>query len=198
VRLGRDIKHAVTGLPARSVAGFRGPLDGARLAVANARHGFTLIELILVMAVIVVMAAVVTPRMAGFFRGRTLDNEARRFLSLTRYAQNRAVSEGIPMLVWIDEAKQLYGVEAQPGYQERDALALEYRVAEELEIEAGNPLTTYGASNAQLVSRNLPTGLRFIRFTPDGFLSDSSAEDVLISHNQNDVVALGPGRNWQQ
>jgi type II secretion system protein H len=162
------------------------------------RAGFTLIELILVMAVIVVMAAVVTPRMADFFRGRALDNEARRFMTLTRYGQNRAVSEGVPMLVWIDEEKRRYGLEAQPGYLERDDKAVEYNLAENLEIEVGNALTAYGTASAQLVSRTLPANVRFIRFGPDGFLSEASPEYVLIRRNETDALAIGPGRNWQQ
>ena len=149
------------------------------------------------MALIVIMATVVTPRMADFFRGRALDNEARRFMTLTRYGQSRAVSEGIPILVWIDEEKQLYGVEAQPGYLEKDDKALEYSVAEELKIEVGESLTPYGITKAQEISRTLPAKLRFIRFGPDGFISDVSPEYVLISRNENDLVAVGPSRDWQ-
>lgn len=162
-----------------------------------ARAGFTLIELILVMALIVIMAAVVTPRMADFFRGRALDNEARRFLTLTRYGQNRAVSEGVPMLVWIDEEQRRYGLEAQPGFLERDDKAVEYSLAENLEIEVGNALTSFGSVNAQLVSRNLPANVRFIRFGPDGFISEVSPELVVIRRSETDALAIGPGRNWQ-
>jgi Tfp pilus assembly protein FimT len=127
--------------------------------------GFTLIELILIMALIVIMAAVVTPRMAGFFRGRTLDNEARRFVTLTRHGQNRAVSEGIPILVWIDEEKQLYGVEAQPGYLEKDDRALEYPVADELTIEAGEPLTSRGTTLSPSAPAGTGRDTRSIRTT---------------------------------
>ena len=51
------------------------------------RAAFTLIELILVMTIMIVMISIVFPSLKGFFRGRNLDNEARRFLSLTRYGQ---------------------------------------------------------------------------------------------------------------
>ncbi len=158
---------------------------------------FTLIELILVMALIVIMASVVIPRMAEFFRGRALDNEARRFVTLTRYGQNRAVSEGIPILVWIDEEKQLYGIEAQPGYLEKDDQAREYSVADDLKIEVGESLTPYGITKEQQISRTLPAKLRFIRFGPDGFVSDASPEYVLISRNEDDKIAIGPSRDWQ-
>src|SRR5207249_2115896 len=55
---------------------------------------FTLIELILVMALLAIVLAVSAPALSTFFQGRTLDSEVRRFLSLTRYGQSRAVSEG--------------------------------------------------------------------------------------------------------
>jgi len=45
-------------------------------------QAFTLIELMLVMAILLIVLAVSFPSLRGFFRGRNLDNEARRFLSL--------------------------------------------------------------------------------------------------------------------
>src|SRR6266540_3620386 len=56
-------------------------------------RAFTLIELLLVMALLLLVFGVTLPSLKGFFRGRNLDSEARRFLSLTRYGQSRAVSE---------------------------------------------------------------------------------------------------------
>ena len=46
-------------------------------------RGFTLIELILVMTLLVIGVSFVTPQLAGFFRGRTMQAEARRLISLT-------------------------------------------------------------------------------------------------------------------
>src|SRR5437763_109192 len=67
-------------------------------------HGgaFTLIELVLVMTILLIVFSVALPSLKGFFRGRNLDSEARRFLSLTRYGQSRAVSEGVSMVLWMD------------------------------------------------------------------------------------------------
>src|SRR6266850_7421868 len=67
---------------------------------------FTLMELILVMTVLAVAVWIAAPALANFFRGRTLDSEARRFLSLTRHGQSRAVAEGVPMELWLDDAHQ--------------------------------------------------------------------------------------------
>src|SRR5438270_8363826 len=65
-------------------------------------RAFTLVELILVMTLLLIVMCVALPSLKGFFRGRNLDSEARRFLSLARYGQSRAVSEGVPMVLWID------------------------------------------------------------------------------------------------
>src|SRR5438067_839751 len=65
-------------------------------------QGFTLIELILVMTVLVIAVSITAPALSSFFRARTLDSEARRLLSLTRHGQSRAVAEGVPMELWID------------------------------------------------------------------------------------------------
>src|SRR5437763_11469882 len=73
----------------------------SRPLAVSGRRAFTLIELILVMALMSIVIALIAPSLSNFFRSRTLDSEARRFVSLTRYVQSRAVSEGIPMMVWI-------------------------------------------------------------------------------------------------
>src|SRR5476651_1683215 len=67
------------------------------------RHAFTLVELILVMALLVVAISLVAPRMSSFIRSRALASEARRLVALAHAGQDRAVSEGMPIMLWIDE-----------------------------------------------------------------------------------------------
>src|SRR3954463_14446446 len=76
------------------------------------RHAFTLIELILVMAILTIAVSITAPALANFFHGRVLDSEARRVLALTRQGQSRAISEGLPMDLWVDAAQAQYGLEA--------------------------------------------------------------------------------------
>src|SRR5438067_3213545 len=107
-----------TGCPQR--AAFR---QNAALSPSGA---FTLIELILVMTVLTIAVSLSAPALANFFRGRSLDSEARRLLALTRQGQSRAVSEGIPMELWLDPANSAYGLEAQPGYEPNDSKAVSF------------------------------------------------------------------------
>ena len=58
----------------------------------GSRRAFTLIELIFVMVLLAIGAAMVAPRMGDFFRGRVVSSEARRMLSLVHYGQSRAIS----------------------------------------------------------------------------------------------------------
>src|SRR4051812_33317266 len=76
-------------------------------------RAFTLIELILVMAILTIAAALVTPSMSSFFRGRTQEAEAARLLSLTHYGQNRAVSEGMPVSLWVNTKSGTYGLQLE-------------------------------------------------------------------------------------
>ena len=60
------------------------------------RRGFTLVELIVVMVLLLTVASVVAPRMASFFKGRALSGEAQRVLSLLHYARSQAAAEAVP------------------------------------------------------------------------------------------------------
>ena len=71
------------------------------------QSAFTLIELIFVLALLAIAAAFVASSFGSFVRGRALNSEARRLLSLAQYGQSRAVSEGVPILLWIGLTRAL-------------------------------------------------------------------------------------------
>ncbi|MBI2928936.1 MAG: GspH/FimT family pseudopilin [Verrucomicrobia bacterium] len=164
--------------------------------VATHHDGFTLIELILVMALLVVVLGVAFPSLKGFFRGRNLDSEARRFLSLTRYGQSRAVSEGVPMVLWIDAKQRSYGLQTAAGYTDRDSKAVEFELDKDLQVEvtapAVNLLSSQWKENTQVAGagnalRNLGN-VPMIRFSPDGFIGESSPASVRFLQGESDVV----------
>lgn len=128
------------------------------------RRGFSLIELILVMALLAVAVSVAAPSLSNFFRGRVLDSEARRVLSLAHAGQNRAVSEGFPVFLWVDAGQHKYGLEQETTAQAGDPKALDFSVDENLQLEAVN------ASPVTVNGRSLPA----IRFLPDGTIDDVS------------------------
>jgi Tfp pilus assembly protein FimT len=145
------------------------------------------------MAMLVVVLSVASPSLSMFFRGRALDAEAKRFLGLTRYGQSRAVSEGIPMILWLDEEERTYGLEAEPSYIDEDAKALVFELHDEVQLEVKLPVATRNSASAQRLSS--PGYLELIRFTPDGFLSERSPDWIVFRQSEDDAIWLGPSRN---
>ena len=135
-------------------------------------RAFTLIELILVLALLVVMAALVLPRMSGFVQGRALDSEARRLLALMHGTQSRAVSEGMPMMLWVDEKAGTYGAEAETSGQNGDPKAEELTVDATLQLAVA-PVGT----GTQTTFKNLPA----IRFLPDGTVDEGSLPTLKLT-----------------
>lgn len=154
-----------------------------------------MIELILVMAILTIALSLTAPALANFFRGRSLDSEARRVLALTRYGQARAVSEAIPMDLWIDTAQGKFGLEAEPSYESEDAKSQELALAGDMKLEAvfgGNTdlgggqtslratrpgTATMAAAQTLAGHPNLPR----IRFLPDGTVSESSPSRLRLA-----------------
>ncbi len=159
------------------------------------RQAFTLVELMLVMALLVIMLGYAAPSLSHFFRGRNLDSEARRLLALTRYGQSRAVSEGMPMVLWIDPKQRSYGLKVQPGYVEQDSRAVEYTLPEDLELEVQTPArvqTNLWTLAPQQTRLSLPT----ICFLPDGFISETSPDRIILRQTRDkDVVWIGESAN---
>lgn len=171
------------------------------------RRGFTLIELILVMALLVITMGVVYPALRGFFRGRTLDSEARRLLSLTRYGQSRAVAEGVPMVLWLDAREGAYGLATAPGYADEDRRAVEFTLDEKLELEVSSPPVNRSSRSPMASGSSIATGasagnvarpggryfrslagLPVVRFLPDGFIDTRSPEYVLLRESSESQV----------
>lgn len=156
--------------------------------------GFTLIELIVVMALLATVLAIAAPSLSRFFHSRTLDSEARRFLALTRYAQSRAVSEGIPMLLWIDPDRGAYGLMAEPTYTDQDDKAIEFTLDETLQIQVEPQLTSQSSTAGLISASHFSNRLQTIKFTPDGFVSETSPEWILIQQGSEDAVLIRKSR----
>jgi type II secretion system protein H len=171
-------------------------------AKSGGAPAFTLVELLLVMSLLVIVLAIAAPTLANFFRGRSLDNEARRLLAFTRYAQSRAVSEGIPMVLWFDEKGGVYGVEEETGYEDTRTnlvftldkdLKMEVVIVNRTPILRQNP----SSSNSRLTAtpnivqpanphRNFPS----IRFLEDGTIGESSPELIRLRGRDDETVVV--------
>ena len=131
-----------------------------------------MIELILVLALLVIITSIAVPAMPRFVRGRALDSEARRLIALMHAAQSRAVSEGTPMMLWVDEKAGSYGLETETSGQNGDAKAENLTVDSTLQLAVLNLGT-----GAQTTFKNLPA----IRFLADGTVDENSPQTLKLT-----------------
>ena len=150
----------------------REPATGARgifcsrpSTVGLRTEAFTLIELILVLALLVIITSLAAPALSGFVRGQALGSEARRLLALMHAGQSRAVSEGMPMVLWVDGKQNAYGLEAETSPQAGDPKAENLTLDSSLQIAVLNT-----GPSAMTTFHNLPA----IRFLADGAIDENS------------------------
>jgi type II secretion system protein H len=129
------------------------------------RCAFTLIELILVLALLVVAVSMVAPRMSSFVRGRALDSEARRLAAVMHAGKARAVSEGMTMVLWVDEKQNRYGLEQETPLGDADSRAENFMT---------DPNVNLAVLNAGAAASTLFKDLPAIRFLADGMVDEGS------------------------
>lgn len=157
--------------------------EPAKPARRRRSQGFTLIELILVMSVLVVAVSITAPALSRFFRARTLDSEIRRVLALTRHGQSRAVAEGVPMELWIDSAQKRFGLEAEPSFEPNDPKEVSLMIEPEMQIEAVNTIGSGNAANpgSPASTKSNHPSLPRIRFLPDGSIEETSPQSIRVT-----------------
>src|SRR5688572_3345466 len=160
----------------------------------STRSGFTLVELIVVMVLLLIVASMVAPRMSSFFRGRALSSEARRMLSLINHAQSRAVAEGLPVLLWIDATRSTYGLDIQESHASADERRIVYTAEPSLTLETPisgeRPVSEAGDENL-----GMPESMPAIRFNPDGFFDEVSVTRIVIRQGTEGALELVPTAN---
>jgi type II secretion system protein H len=130
------------------------------------QRGFTLVEMILVLAMLVIATSIAAPAMSRFIRGRALDSEARRMLALMHAGQSRAVSEGMPMVLWLNEKTGAYGLEIETSGQDGDPKLEELAVDSTLRFT----VQTVTGTGTPVLFKDLPA----IKFLADGTVDEDS------------------------
>jgi len=150
------------------------------------RRAFTLIELILVLALLVIITSMAVPAMSRFIRGRALGSEAQRMMALMHEAQSRAVSEGLPMMFWMDAQAGEYGVAAETTGPNGDAQA------EDLTLDGTLKMAVVNLGlGTQTTFKNLPA----IKFLPDGTVDEDSPQTVQLMDGDGFTLSLIETRN---
>jgi len=147
-------------------------------AVGNRRSlGFTLIELILVMALLAIVMAIAAPSLSRSMRQRNLDGEAARLLAATEYARDEAISQGVPMTVWIDPEGRRFGIEPKEGFLGNETRIREFSVDPDIGLEIANAVVKRGIVEA-------------MEFAPDGTPALTNVESVVLKDRFNSVLTL--------
>lgn len=145
---------------------------------SRSSQAFTLIELILVMALLATLLAIAAPSLSRSFKGRNLDQEATQLLAATEYARDEAVSQGVPMSVWIDPETGDFGVQARDGY-EGDALReRSWTLNPDLHFEAVK-------ATADKSGRTVA-----VQFEPDGTLDPESLDAIRVIASSEESISL--------
>jgi Tfp pilus assembly protein FimT len=153
-----------------------------------------LIELIFVMVILAIGAALVAPHMGGFFRGRVLNSEARRMLALVHLGQSRAAAEGVPILLWINSKDSTYGLRVQSSFVADDDRSALFTANEGVSLDT---FATETAATSELDDEKLgmTDGLPVIRFNPDGFYDEISLRRVVFRLGTEQPIELAQSTN---
>lgn len=132
--------------------------------------GFSLIELVLVLALLVIAVSIVSPRISGFIRGRSLHTETHRMLAAVRNGQSRAVSGGFPTVIWLESGGGRYGVSEETAAGKTDPTERSFVVEETVRF------SVTAATGTAVTFRNQPA----IRWQPDGSVDEGSPSRIQL------------------
>jgi prepilin-type N-terminal cleavage/methylation domain-containing protein len=149
----------------------------------SARTGFTLLELMIVMTILAVITATVTPVFSGTFNEFKAENETRDLVSFMEYAQNRAVTDVAEYRVFLVPAMSICWLERAIV---RDGVSADFEVVKDDLIEE--------RLLPDLVEMAVPQARRFqgkkvyyISFYPNGMCDDAR---VALKYVEDDSIFL--------
>jgi prepilin-type N-terminal cleavage/methylation domain-containing protein len=140
------------------------------------RRAFTLLELILVMAIIAIVVGMAIPRLLGFAKGRQTSQCADQIVALTRYARTQAITKGVPYRMNLDPANGTYWLTVQQddGFfgQSGNSFGSQFRAPDGTRLNWNAPVQQDG---------------QYIQFQPNG-RADPAEIQVLSSDGQTIVI----------
>jgi general secretion pathway protein H len=115
-----------------------GRIDGAEHIVSRtaAQRGFTLLEIVLVMAIIALASVLAAAAMTGGFKGMQLKASAKEIASNLRYTRTQAIATGKPQRFVIEPAKHAWQAPNAHHGTIPDKLGIEFTGAREARANA--------------------------------------------------------------
>lgn len=160
-----------------------------RLRAPSSLSGFTLIELMVVLAVIGIMTAAILPEMRGTFGDALLRSASRDLVGVCGIAASRAVSFNAPHRIRLDPRNGRFALEKRVGSAEGQPLfapvrdvpgaegTIDSRITLQLQPSAGESTPAARKEEADPSEPAVPTSRDALGFYPDGTADD--AEIVL-------------------
>jgi prepilin-type N-terminal cleavage/methylation domain-containing protein len=141
---------------------------------AKENRAFSLIELLIVMAILTILVAVIAPALSNTVRGHKLEEESMRFLAATEYARDEAISQGMAMTVWINGSTQKYGVDPQMDYFQQSTTHKEFTLNPDVKFD----------------NMAMPANATVVTFGADGSLDLTSSESFRMEDRFGKVAVI--------
>ena len=117
------------------------------------------------------------PSLSRSMHQRYITDEATRLLAATEYARDEAVSQGVPMTVWIEPASGRFGVAPKAGFLGADERNREFEVHPDIHFETSKAVATHGIIQAA-------------EFAPDGAPDAANLSEIRLVDRFNSSVTI--------
>ena len=110
------------------------------------QHGFTLIEILLVVAIFALIAGIAVPMFFSSFAGAKLRTSTRSVVMAHRYARNLAVLRQRPVAVLVSAASNTLEVVLLTGHESEDLTELTAPFTDDTDTNSPAIITAFGSS----------------------------------------------------
>ena len=153
---------------------------------------FTLLELILVLAVLAILVGIAVPALSAFGRGRRVTHAADQVVALARLARTQAITRGLNFRLNIDTRQRLYWVTVQNGasfesLEQPSQDGTQTTQFAEWSDDAGRKLTAPDGVTLESNLTEQPDGT-YVQFRPTG-----RTDPVIVRFTDADGVTVAAG-----
>jgi Tfp pilus assembly protein FimT len=125
-----------------------------------------------------VVAGIAAPTLSKSLRARHLDQEGLRLLAMTELGRSTAISQGVPIIFWVDAGAGRYGIQPKEGFDADPSATREYKLGDDVSF---NAIT--GAKGAS------PNETQ-IEFAPDGMPEVNAIESMKIADRFGSTLSV--------
>ena len=133
------------------------------------RAAFTLIELTLVLALLIVAVGIGAPMLGRTSRALVVESEAHRVAALIERARSEALARAAPTRAWLDPDARRGGWETLPGFDDEAAGGTTLRLRDDVECRVS------AAAASAPAAATSAGGITLAEFGPDGEIADGAA-----------------------